>query len=96
MQQDGKTRSQQDIQKSLKQVVVAPSKYNYMNDQPRVYICALSIHFGRKSLLPWGVARFHNAIIDYSSELKYKLDRDTFLAVKIMLAMDQDIQRWLK
>ena len=44
MQQDGKTRSQQDIQKSLKQVVVAPSKYNVMKNQLRIYICVLSTY----------------------------------------------------
>ena len=42
------------------------------------------------------MARFHNAIIDYSSELKYKLDADKFSAAKMLLAMDQGIQRWLK
>ena len=42
------------------------------------------------------MTRFHNAIIDYSLELKYQLDADKFLAANMLLAMDQDIQRWLK
>ena len=67
-----------------------------MKDQLRIYICVLSILFGKQSLLPRGVTRFHNALVDYSSELKYKLDCDKFFTAKIMLAMDQDIQRWLK
>ena len=47
--------------------------------------------------MPRGVTRFHNATIDYSSELKYKLDADRLLAAKTLLAsMDQDIQHWLK
>ena len=96
MQKCCKTRSQEDIQKSLKQIVVAPSKYSDMKDQLRIYICVLSILFGKESLLPRGVARFHSALIDYSSELKYKLDADKFSVAKMLLAMDQDIQRWLK
>ena len=93
---NGKSRSQEDIKKSLKQVVVAPSNLGDMKDQLRIYICVLSILFGKQSLLPRDVTRFHNALIDYSSELKCKLDCDKFLAAKMLLAMDQDIQRWLK
>ena len=51
VQKDGKTRSQEDIQKSLKQVVVAPSKYNDTKDQMRIFICVLFVLFGKKSLL---------------------------------------------
>ena len=39
MQNDGKIRSQEDIQKSLNQIVVSSSKYNDMKDQLRIYIC---------------------------------------------------------
>ena len=42
------------------------------------------------------MTRLHNATIDYSSELKYKLDADKLLATKMLLLMDQDIRRWLK
>ena len=42
------------------------------------------------------MTRLHNATIDYSSELKYKLDADKLLATKMRLVMDQDIRRWLK
>ena len=52
MQKDGKTRSQEDIEKSLKQVVVAPSKLGDMKDQLRIYIGVLSILFGKQRLLP--------------------------------------------
>ena len=75
---------------------MTPSKLGDMKDQLRIYIGVLSILFGKQSLLPRGVTRFHIALIDYTSELKYKLDRDKFLAAKMLLAMDQDIQRWLK
>ena len=96
MQKDGKTRSHEGIQKSLKQVVVTPFRCNDMKDQLRIYICVLFILFEKESLLTRSVTRFHSAIIDYSSELKYKLDANRLLAAKTLLAINQDIQRWLK
>ena len=83
MQKDGKTRSQEDIKESLKQVVVARSTYNEMKDQLRIYIFVLSTYtFWEREPATSRCDQFPQRLIDYSSELKYKLDADKFFAQK--------------
>ena len=96
MAKDGRTRSKDEIQKSLKQVVVAPTNYTEMKDQLSIFVFVMGILFGTKSFLPLSLRALHATMLKYSSELKHKINSDKLLPTKILFAVDQELQRWLK
>ena len=67
-----------------------------MKDQTMIFLCVASIFFGKESLLVDYLKGFYTAMVRYASELKYKCREDNLLPAKILLAADQELQRWLK
>ena len=96
MARDGKKRSSDDIQKSLKQVVVAPTNFTEMKEQLVIFINVAKILFGNKSLLPTSLREFYVALVSNTSRLKYKCNNEHFLPTKMLFALDEEVQRWLE
>ena len=96
MARDGKKRSSNEIQKSLKQVVVAPTNFTEMKEQLVIFINVTKILFGNKSLLPASLREFYRALVRNTSKLKYKCNGDKFLPTKMLFALDEEVQRWLE
>ena len=96
MAKDGRTRSKDEIQKSLKQVVVTRTNYTEMKEQLLIFVFVTGILFGTKSFLPLSLRDLHTTMLKYSSELKHKIHTDNLLPTKILFAVDQELQRWLK
>ena len=92
MAKDSRTRSKEEINDSLKQVVAAPSSYVEMKDQTMIFICVSSIFSGKESLLTDYLKGFYNAIVSYASELKHKCKEDKLLPAKMLLGADQEVQ----
>ena len=61
-----------------------------------IFLCVATIFFGKDSLLVDYLKGFYNAIVNHASELKYKCREDKLLPAKMLLAADQELQRWLK
>ena len=93
MAKDGRPRSKDEIQKSLKQVVVTPTNYTEMKDQLSIFVLVTGILFGAKSFLPLSLRDLHATMLKYSSELKHKMHSDNLLPTKILFAVDQELQR---
>ena len=96
MGKEGRTRSKDEIQKSLKQVVVTPLDYAEMKTQTVTFMFVTQILFGADSMLPLALKDLYANMLKYSSELKHKFKGDKLLTTKILFAVDQEIQRWLK
>ena len=77
-------------------MVVAPANYNEMKEQTAIFICVTNIFVGKSSLLSLALKDFYGHLIRYSSELKHRIKSDDLLPAKILFAVDEEIQRWLK
>ena len=93
MAKDGKTRSQEAISKSLKQVVVAPATLSEMKEQLAIFVGISNIFMGRDSLLSQGLKDFYRYINKKASVLRYKIRTDKLLPAKILFATDEEVQR---
>ena len=47
-------------------------------------------------MLPLALKDLYATMLKYSSELKHKFKADKLLPTKILFAVDQEVQRWLK
>ena len=85
MARDGKKRSSDEIQKSKKQVVVAPTNFTEMKEQLVIFINVSKILFGNESVLPTSLREFYVALVSNTSKLKYKCNDDKFLPTKMFI-----------
>ena len=96
MGREGRIRSKNEINESLRQVVVNPRDYGEMKKQLVIFIFVTQILFEVNSVLPLSLKTLHNAMLKYSSELKHKFKIDKLLPTKILYVVDQEVQRWIK
>ena len=85
MGKEGRTRSKDEIQKSLKQVVVIPRDYSESKTQTVIFMLVTQILFGAHSMLPSALKDLYASMLKYSSELKHKFKVDKLLPTKILL-----------
>ena len=93
MGKEGRTRSKDEIQKSLKQVVVTPRDYSEMKTQTVIFMFVTQILFGADSMLPLALKDVYATMLKYSSELKHNFKVDKLLPTNILFVVDQDVQR---
>ena len=93
---DGKAKSNEEIDESLKQVVVAPSSYAQLKEQSEIFHAVVAIFFGKNSKAPEKWADFIEDLKINKSELKHLIAADSKLPTKILFAAHTKMQRWLK
>ena len=83
MGREGRIRSKNEINESLRQVVVNPRDYGEMKKQLVIFIFVTQILFGVNSVLPLSLKTLHNAMLKYSSELKQNSRQTRFFQQKL-------------
>ena len=92
---DGKSKSNDEINESLKQVVVVPASITQLVDQVEIFSKVIHIFFGNdKSYRAF--VKLGKRIVREESELLHAAATDSKLPAKIAYAADKRNQRWMK
>ena len=92
---DGKSRSNEEINKSLLQVVFAPSNFTKMKEQIRIFGGLNQIFFGGKAKITKVIWDFYKLVRKNKSVLKHKCNYDNLLLKNVCISMCSKVQQWL-
>ena len=89
---DGKAKSNEEINESLLQVVVAPSNFTKMKEQIKIFGGLNQIFLGKEAKNTKGIWDFYKLIKKNESALKQKYNNDNLLRKKVCISMCSKLQ----
>ena len=84
---DVKAKSNEEINESLRQVVVAPSNFTEMKEQIKIFGGLNQIFLGKEAKTTKGIWDFYKLIKKNESSLKHKCNNDNLLQRKFSILM---------
>jgi hypothetical protein len=96
IREEGRKKSVDEIEASLKQSVHIPSDVNGLGIQIQLFAKAWRIFFGEESVLTDCLNQLHLEIARNKSSFKNEIALDEFFVAKFMFAIDRRVQHWLK
>ena len=94
-EKDGKVRTNKEINKSLRQVVTAPTNYTQMVEQMQIFTVLNKIFVGANGKSTRGLGDLVKRMKRNASTLKHMISSDPTYPAQICLSVDKRVQRWL-
>ena len=92
---NGRAETNEEINESLRQVVVAPSGFTKMKEHIKIFAGLNQIFLGQWAMSTQGVWDFYKFVKQKKSQLKLACNKDILLPINICLALFSKVQRWL-
>ena len=92
---DRKAKINEEINDSLRQVVVAPSNFEKMKEQVKIFRGLNQIFLGKEAKTTEIIWDFYKLIKKNESALKHKCNNDNLLPTKFCILVCSKVQLWL-
>ena len=93
---DGKVRTNKEINELLRQVVTAPTSYTQMLERMQIFTVLNKIFVGANGKSTRGLGDLIKRMTRNASALKHMISSNPTLPAQSCLAVDKRVQRWLE